>query len=416
MSDRSAVAADAGIDAWLAELARAGELGRLLRPDVEEQARHGYLHTLREIAQQPVTWQETQGLVDARRNDLEAVLASAGINDRSGALVFTGSGSSLFVGECVAGPLQEALGASALAVSAGLLLTHPAMALPPSGPFLMVSIARSGNSPESCAALDMALESHPRGRHLVFTCNREGALATAYPADPRVTRFVLPDATNDRSLVMTSSFTNLVLAGLGLDPGHGSRAAGSPAAALGQAGRRILREDADALAAAGRSDNRQVVYLGSGCRAASARESALKMLEMTAGRTSTLAESYLGLRHGPMSALRPDTLLVAFVSSDRVARAFEADLLDELSRKGLCRRRVLVGSSVRGDLRPQRDDLVVECGPAVSDPHATLLDALVGQLLAFFRCRAVGLHPDAPSDGIIDRVVGPFTIHRRIPS
>jgi tagatose-6-phosphate ketose/aldose isomerase len=42
-----------------------------------------------------------------------------------------------------------------------------------------------------------------------------------------------------------------------------------------------------------------------------------------------------------------------------------------------------------------------------------VLDVMIGQLLAFFRCRAEQLRPDNPSDGAISRVVNTFTIHRR---
>ncbi len=43
-----------------------------------------------------------------------------------------------------------------------------------------------------------------------------------------------------------------------------------------------------------------------------------------------------------------------------------------------------------------------------------VLDAMVGQLLAFFRCLAAGRRPDSPSeDSVITRVVSGFQIHSR---
>ena len=116
------------------------------------------------------------------------------------------------------------------------------------------------------------------------------------------------------------------------------------------------------------------------------------MLEMTAGEVGTMSESFLGLRHGPMSALRKDTLVVAFLSSDPVVRAYEADLLRELDRKELGQRRVIVGAEVPPEV-VREQDVVVDCGPAsdFADEDLTVIDTLVGQLLAFFRCRAAGL-------------------------
>jgi tagatose-6-phosphate ketose/aldose isomerase len=159
-----------------------------------------------------------------------------------------------------------------------------------------------------------------------------------------------------------------------------------------------------------------VVYLGSGCRLGSAREAALKMLEMNAGDVWTLAESYLGLRHGPMSAIRPDTLLVAFLSSDPLVRAYELDVLSELDRKSLAPRRVVLGAGVPAAVGASPEALVLDCGACAPcpDEDLTLLDAVLAQLLAFFRCLASGRRPDSPSEAsVITRVVSGFEIHRR---
>jgi len=66
------------------------------------------------------------------------------------------------------------------------------------------------------------------------------------------------------------------------------------------------------------------------------------MLEMTAGRVVTLCETYLGLRHGPMSYVHEDSLIVAFLSSNPVLRAYESDLLRELDHKGLGLLKIIV--------------------------------------------------------------------------
>lgn len=399
----------ASVDEWLAALASVpGEIGTLLRPAWAEQLERGYGHTLREICQQPITWLETaarmRGLAPLLRPSVEG---AAGV-------VLTGSGSSVYAGECVAPCLQEALGVPVTAVPAGLILTHPETCLPPSGPFLVVSLARSGNSPESRAVVDWLLECRPQARHLFITCNSGGALATRYRERPEVRAVVLDEKTDDRSLVMTSAFTNLALAARALGVLPDPAACEARTLGLARAAAGLLREETDALARVARSGFGSVVYLGSGCRLGSAREAALKMLEMNSGDVWAFAESYLGLRHGPMSALRPDTLLVAFLSSDPLVRAYEADLLRELDRKGLGARRVVFGSGLPPDLAASPDTLLVDCAAGSRDEDLTLLDALVGQLLGFFRCLAAGYRPDSPSeDSVITRVVSGFEIHRR---
>lgn len=402
------------VDAWLRGFAPEREIGRLLGQPNQEQQERGYGHTLREIAQQPVTWLETASAMAADRARLDSVLDEAGVHSREGSVLLTGSGSSLYAGECMALPLQHALGVPVQAVSAGLLLTHPEASLPPAGPYLVVSFARSGNSPESRAVLESLLGGDARGRHLIITCNREGALATGFAGNPRVKAVVLDRKTEDQSLVMTSSFTNMVLAGafLGATRTPEEYAHRVESTALAAAG--VLRNHGDVLASAARSGFRSAVYLGSGCRGGSAHEAGLKMMEMTAGRVFTLAESFLGLRHGPMSVVHEDTLVVAFLSSDEMVRAYETDLLGELDRKELGARKLIVGSGVPRSLATRREDVIVECGDGLRDADLVVLDVLVGQLLGFFRCRHEGLRPDSPSaEGVINRVVESFAIHRR---
>jgi tagatose-6-phosphate ketose/aldose isomerase len=386
------------------------DIGELLRLPAEEQLARGYGHTLREILQQPAVWPDAAARVVRRADDLTKCLA--GVE----AIALTGSGSSQFASHCVAGPLQERLGIPVTAVAAGTILTDPEICLPPSDASLLVSVARSGNSPESRAAVDWLLKARPGVRHLFVTCNKDGALATSYAGVQGAWSVVLPDETNDESLVMTSSFTSLVLAGLGLGVLDALDAYESRARALSQVASDVLCQRSDALASVARSGYDSALYLGSGGRLGAAREAALKMLEMNSGQVSTMAESFLGLRHGPMSAVHADTLVVAFLSTAPVARAYELDLLHELRRKGIGGRLVVVGAGIPSEVEVEPDDVVVDTGtdPMLGDEDLSLIDVLVSQLLAFFRCLDSGFRPDSPSDdGIITRVVTSFEIHDR---
>jgi tagatose-6-phosphate ketose/aldose isomerase len=401
------------LDGWLERVGReTRDVGRLLQASPEEQDRVGTRHTLREIAHQPVTWIETAARVAARARAFAEALDHV---REGGTILLTGSGSSLYAGECLAAALQAATGLTVRAVGAGELLIQPRSFLPARGPCLLVSFGRSGNSPESCGAIEAVRDAAAECRHLVVTCNPQGALATRYRDDARVTAIVLDEKTNDRSLVMTSSFTNMVLAARLLAAAHDPAAHVRRARSLARAAGELLLRLSDSLAAVGRGSYGAAVYLGSGVRHASAREAALKMLEMTAGRVKTFAETYLGLRHGPMAALDDDTLVVCFLASDPVTRAYEVDLLEELTRKELGARKVIVGHALPAGLASGRDLVVdVPALDAVSDDDAPLLDALAGQLLAAFRCLSLGLRPDLPSaDGVINRVVEEFALHRR---
>ena len=395
-----------GLDAPLRELADSS---------AEEQERRGYADTLREICQQPSTWVQTASDMAEYAPRLASFLEASGVAGGRGALVLTGSGSSLYAAASVGPALQAALGTPVHVLAAGDILTHPARALPPTRPCVVVSFGRSGNSPESTAVIDHLLEREPGCRHLVVTCCGSGRLATAYVGDPRVFPVVLSERTCDRSLVMTSSFTNMVIAAsvLGALSDTGRHRAQSEL--QGRAAAHILAREAHALADLARHARRTVVFLGAGCRYGGAREASLKMTEMSDGRVLSFADTYLGLRHGPMSAIRGNTLVVCFLSVDATARAYEADLVSELTRKNLGAGKVLFGEAIPAGLAVG-DDTMLECPglAAVGDDGAPVLDVLVGQLLAFFHCLHLGLRPDSPSaSGVINRVVEPFTIHRQ---
>ncbi len=365
-----------------------------------EQEQRGFAHTVAEILQQPLLWAMTAG-----NGALSAALAGA-LEPKPQAVVLTGSGSSGYIGEALAPGLQAAIGVPVTAVPAGTLLTHWRQTLPP-GDTLLLSFARSGDSPESLGVVDALLALAPRCRHLFVTCNAQGGLATRYHAAPRAAVALLDPRSNDRSLVMTSSFTSLFLAGRMLaGPADRARWQALALQAGGEA-RELFAGPAQALADLADAGFDSVLYLASGGRYGGARESALKMLEMSGGRVQVMAETFLGLRHGPMSALRADTVLVAMLARDPRVRAYELDLLAELTAKGLGMRRILIGAGP--DVTAGESDVRIGCG--LDDDDATLIDVVAGQLLALFGCLALGQQPDAPSQGVLTRVVQPFRIH-----
>jgi tagatose-6-phosphate ketose/aldose isomerase len=393
----------------LAEIARDRAVGtELLGRTEEEQRRSGYFHTLREILQQPATWLRTGKELVYAFDGLAQTIADVRT------LVLTGSGSSEFAGQCVRLPLQNRLSIPAQAIGGGMLLMFGSKAIAPGRPGLMVSLARSGDSPESVGALSVILETEPEIRHLIVTCNAQGRLATTYRADTRVRVVLLAEQTNDRSLVMTSSFTNMVLAATSLGMLQTPDRYLTLIERLSLKAEELLYKHFDTLAGLARRDFNRVIFLATGPRLGAARESALKMLEMTSGRVSATCETYLGLRHGPMSAVHADTLIVCFLSSEPLVRAYECDLIRELNLKQLGMAKLFFGEQIPPDLA-RSEDVTINCDglARLGDENMPVLDVILGQLLAFFRCLKEGLQPDSPSsDGVISRVVHEFKLHR----
>ena len=383
---------------------KAAEL--LGRPEAE-QRRLGYFHTLHEICQQPWTWLRTCERMIQSREALGSTFAGVRC------LTLTGSGSSQYAAECVMSALQIELKLPIGSVGGGDLLVYGAKVLPTERPGLVISLARSGDSPESRGVIELLVDAEPQLRHIVITCNELGGLTKTWRGHAKVQVITLPRETNDQSLVMTSSFTNLALALRFIGMPNKTEEYSRLCIGLSEIAKNLIATNFDNLAKIGGMNFERVVFLGTGSRLAASREAALKMLEMTGGRVTTLCEAYLAFRHGPMSYINEKTLIVAFLSANPVLRAYELDLLEELDRKSLGLSKLVVGEAIPHRIL-RRQDFAIEC-PGLSsfaDEDSATIHVVVAQLLGFFRCLKEGLRPDSPSeDGIISRVVESFPLH-----
>lgn len=369
-----------------------------------EREQLGYQHTLSEILQQPETWIQTAEQVSSYVGKLQSLL------EGSTFLVLTGSGSSEYAGECVRLPLQKALRLPVQSIGSGAVLTNGSALLPETAG-VMVSFARSGDSPESVAALHLAQKLNANIRHLIVTCNEDGRLSRSAAEDETLEAMVLDPRTNDRSLVMTSSFTNMALASLVLAFLQTPQEFVQRAQQLSKTCGDLLRTALERFPAFVEERFERAFYLASPSLFGAARETALKMTEMTAGRVITVCETYLGLRHGPMSAVHSDSLVVCYLSANPLIRAYELDVIRELNEKQLGMKKLFIGSDIPADIAGPRD-LIVDLAGFDHDDSTAILYVVAGQVLALLRCLQEGLRPDAPSeDGVINRVVGEFRIY-----
>ena len=355
--------------------------------------------TAREIAHQPAVWIEA--LAAAADSGVAGWIAEALADPRT-RVVFTGAGTSAYIGDSLVPVVSRRWSRSVEAVPTTDLVAAPRFAFPADVPTLLVSFARSGNSPESVAAVDLADALLPRCRHLVITCNPDGALAAAAAARPNARLLVLPDRTNDRAFAMTSSFTTMLLVAARLF----DVIAGAPAAA----GLDAIRHGAAVARTLVDEGFDRIVYLGGNGLHGLAREASLKMLELTDGQVIATHETPLGFRHGPKTIVNEATLVVMFISSDPLVRAYDLDLLGELRRDGRARRVFAIGGKARD--AEAGVDLVIE-GLDSADEFGTIAPfVVIAQLLALRRSASLGLTPDQPSrSGTVNRVVRGVVIH-----
>ena len=392
-------------------------LHMLLELSQPEKAERGLEHTPREIWQQPSTWSKTYERCKQQQAGLNEILRLAGIGrgpTASPTVYLVGAGTSDYIGRALAPLLRERWRCEVWAVPSTTLLTDFDEFHLTGREYLWISFSRSGDSPEGVALLERALEKHRGIRHVVITCNRNGQMAQMCSRQPgRAVAVILDDAVNDRGLAMTSSFSNMVLAGQCVANLEDYEEFGHTVARTAEAGTHFLPAAAQAAAAITQLGCTRACFVGSGALRAVADESALKVVELSAGMVTSIAESPLGLRHGPMSSVDGDTLFVAFLSSEAQRRGYEVDLLREIDHKRLGRVRAVVTTQGADDVSSLADYcLSLDCAADFPDHYRPVLDVMLGQLIGLFASMRSGLKPDQPSpNGAIARVVSPIKLY-----
>ena len=355
--------------------------------------------TAAEIRQQPELWKLVAAQAELGREATDGFLAPL-LSDPRARVVLAGAGTSAFAGQVLAPALTGRLGRRVDAAATTDIVASPREFLGEDVPTVLVSLARSGDSPESTATTAIADQLLSAVRHLVITCNRHGQLARAHSGRADSLVLLMPAAANDRGFAMTSSFTSMLLAAqLALDPdGRG----GGYVDRLGAAAGQLLAERTGELAGLAARGYRRVVYLGSGALTGLAREAALKLLELTAGQMVSYWDSSLGFRHGPKAVLDRGTLCVVFVSTDPYSRRYDEDIADEL-RRALGDEHVVEVSARPGGGRPAWS--IGDLGQ-VPDSLVALPYAVLAQQFALLASLELGLTPDNPfPSGELSRVV-----------
>jgi tagatose-6-phosphate ketose/aldose isomerase len=381
-------------------------LSRLLALPRSEKQERGLLYTPAEIAQQPATWRTTQRLFEASRYDLADFLRQA--HRERWTIYLVGAGTSDYIGHSLANLLRRRWGCEVSVVASTDLLTNRDDLVIPDRDYLWISFSRSGDSPEGVAVLEQALTSSPRVRHLIVSCNKNGRMVELAQQCRNCCAMLLDDAVNDRGLAMTGSFTNMIVFGQQLAHLWDDKPFDETLERMTLAADFLLNEGPDLAHSLAQQGYRRACFVGAGALGATARESALKILELTSGEIQTMYETTLGLRHGPMSSLNMETLLTVFVSTDNRRRRYDLDLLNEIRAKQVVPAIVAVGAA------DAASDYSLHCAAFddLDDAYRPAVDVIFSQMLGLFSSIELGLKPDSPSpNGVISRVVEKFAIY-----
>lgn len=370
-------------------------------------------YTLKEISSQPKLWLKTFLSISDRKEQIAAFMNKV-CKIKNIQVILTGAGSSAFIGEILQFSFHKNTGASVKAISTTDLVTHPGSFFEKTSPILLVSFARSGDSPESVAAFELAENLTEEVYHLVISCSKEGKLAKMAANTENSFVFLLPEEANDQALAMTSSFTSMTLAGLLISDINKIDSKKDIITKLSGFGELILDKFSHALEEVADLDFKRIIFIGSGPLKGTARESHLKVLELTDGQIACQYESFLGFRHGPKAFIDKSTLLIYLFSIDPHVHKYEADLVKSINESEDFIYSIGIGQN-SNDLKKLHLNLSIPLNMndnKMEDDFFSIGSVLPAQILGFYKSRSLGLVPDSPSqNGGIHRIVQGVNIY-----
>lgn len=371
--------------------------------------------TAQEINQQPEVWKETVTTLFENKESMRGFIESIFSKHDHVRVLLTGAGTSAFAGDILVPELQKQYQGNVQfeAIATTDIVSNPSHYLFKDIPTILVSFARSGNSPESVAAVQLAGSIISDFYQVVITCNPHGELAKSTEQDANSLTILTPEQAHDQGFAMTSSFTSMMLACYGLFTVYPFT--GDNVSKVIANGGKLVNQLTPVVEDILQFDIKRIVYLGSGLLSQLSHEAALKMLELTAGKVVAVHESSLGFRHGPKSILNDDTIVVLFMSQNPHTRRYDLDMLKELSGEDSKMKIVAVTEKTDSEIEGYADWVIPvnsDSEQLTNDFYLGLLYIMFAQVLALKMSIKLGITPDNPSpDGRVNRVVQGVTIY-----
>ncbi|WP_137664320.1 SIS domain-containing protein [Enterococcus hulanensis] len=371
--------------------------------------------TTREIRQQPELWEETIEGYQTLQTELAEFLAEVRkqAQGKRTRVVFTGAGTSQYVGDTAVpylrkhGNIQEF---SFESIGTTDIVAEPQEYLIKEEPTLLVSFARSGNSPESLAAVEIANHVVDTIHHLSITCAAEGQLAQISKSDANSFLFLMPPRSNDDGFAMTGSFSCMTLGALLTFDQTALTEKQKYVATLSSLGKEVLARENE-IEKIVELDFERIVYVGSGSLSGLTREAQLKILELTAGKIATVFDSSMGFRHGPKSFINEKTIMFGFINNDPYTRDYDLDVLEEVRGDEIASGVFAITQPGERNFSGDKFEFAADA-QLLPDGYLALAYVMVAQTVALLTSIKVANKPDTPSPtGTVNRVVKGVTIH-----
>lgn len=375
------------------------------------------LNTAKEIIQQPDTWRESVKNLIKNKIEIKSFIDSF-LSKKEFRIILTGAGTSAFAGEVCEPYLTSLLNKRVEAIATTDLVASPKSYFIKDIPTLLVSFARSGNSPESVHAVNLASQLVDDLYQIVITCNENGKLAKNTVNDEKSLLLLMPPQTNDLGFAMTSSFTTMVLNAMAVFNIDNIENFSSDVDKLSNSVNDFIENNIERVTSLVNEDFERIVYLGSSTSKGIARESALKVLELTAGKVNASYDTPLGFRHGPKSVVDDNTVSVIYISNDEYTRKYDLDLAKEMLAHKKNDKVVIVGDNIEEDILNKTDYVfnVENINYTVENEVLLPLQQIIfGQMLSFLKSVNLGITPDNPCPtGEVNRVVQGVILHELV--
>ncbi|VTS13362.1 SIS domain-containing protein [Streptococcus pseudoporcinus] len=364
--------------------------------------------TTKEIKQEPDLWEQVyQRFLDKEEelsSFLNKIIESA---DTKVKVIFTGAGTSEYVGNSIWSFLQTYGQREQFlfySIASTDLVSAPHYYLYEEDTVLLVSFARSGNSPESIAAVDLTNQLVANCYHLTITCAEEGELAKRALADKRHFLLLMPPRSNDAGFAMTGSFTCMMLSALLIfDKAHTNEEKLDFIIQMKRMAEDIINREPE-ISDLMKNPFDRIVYLGSGSLAGLTQEAQLKILELTAGKIATLYDSSMGFRHGPKSFINEQTVVFGFVNNHTYTRQYDLDILEEIASDQIAQSTIAIGQ--RKEKNFSGKSVVLNSDFLLPDAYLAFPMIVFAQTVALLASIKVNNLPDTPSEsGTVNRVV-----------
>ncbi|MFB1052115.1 SIS domain-containing protein [Paraliobacillus sp. JSM ZJ581] len=370
------------------------------------------VHTATEIHHQPEVWQELFDQFTENKASYQQFIEKIYAKHDYVRVIFTGAGTSAFVGDTLAPELRRQNNSNVQfeSIPTTDIVSNPTNYFSENKPTILVSFARSGNSPESVAAVSLGEQIIKDFYQVVITCNNEGKLAKNAKKDENSLVLLTPAKAHDKGFAMTSSFSSMLLTAYYLFSNQGISK--NEIESLTANAKHCLDNCATIIDQILDIDFERIVYLGSGLLGQLAHEAALKLLELSAGKVVALHESSLGFRHGPKSILNDKSIVMLFISQDPYTRKYDLDILRELHADGVKVVTLTTTNDKEVEELAEWTVNVIDHEDKLSDFYHSLLYIIFAQAFALKKSIQLGITPDNPSpDGKVNRVVQGVTIY-----